>query len=102
MAKRDSIRVEFDVRLKKSPKVGITQKALREMVNLWVETGLEPSGVQIEAVSWSHDGGATERRAKRGTEEMEAARVNMLRRFLPGAQWGVIAKVGASGRARGS
>ena len=96
----DSIRIEFYVRITKPRDVDVRASALREMVAYWVDTGIEPSGVKIDAITWERNGKV--KRAEAGTSAIEAARENMLRRFLHAASWNVSATLGGSTGASGT
>jgi hypothetical protein len=76
--KAQTIKIEFHVRIKKPPRVNLPAKTVKEMVTWWVETGDDPGGVEILAVTWERGGKL--KRAEGG--DMETVRENMLKRFL--------------------
>jgi hypothetical protein len=79
--KKDTLKIEFHLRIKKPEKAKLTAQLIREMIVYWVETGEEPGGVEIAAVTWQHTGKA-ERRADQDSGDLEGVRVNMLKRFI--------------------
>lgn len=61
--RKDTLRIEFHLQISKPARAKLTAALIREMIVYWVETGEEPGGVSIQAVTWQHTGKA-ERRAE--------------------------------------
>lgn len=78
---KDTLRIEFHLRISKPARAKLTAALIREMIVYWVETGEEPGGVQIEAVTWQHTG-KPEKRADQDSGDLEGVRENMLKRFI--------------------
>ena len=96
--KRETIRIEFHVRVKHSPRIELSPKLLRAMVQQWVDTGISPSGVEVEAITWTRN--HKSRTASGAEGDLDQARVN-LRGLINAGTWGITAKMGAGGGVRG-
>lgn len=95
------LRIEIEVAVKKSPKLQITERFLRESVAYWVENGIPFPGVKVTAVLWTRDGGA--QKAARSESTIEEAREHMLRRFLHYLNWQItVTNLGRRQRAKPS
>lgn len=79
--KKDTLRIEFHLRIKKPKRAKLTAALIREMIVYWVETGEQPGGVEIDAVTWQHTG-KPEKRADQDSGDLEEVRQNMLKRFI--------------------
>lgn len=101
MGKSHTLKIEIEVSVKKSPKVEINEKFLREAVAYWVESGVNFPGVKVTAVLWQRDGGRQS--AARSEHTIDDARANMLRRLLHHWEWRITATpVGTDQRAGAS
>ncbi len=82
-----TLHIELVIRVKRPAGMNLTEKFLREVIEYWVLTGIEPHDIEVKEIRWTRD----EQRARKapGDDTLNNARETLLRRFLYSVQFKV-------------
>ncbi len=87
--KRRTLKIELVIRIKRPQGTLLTEQFLREVIEYWVLTGIEPHDIEVTEIRWTRDSGST-RTAPGPTATLNEARETLLRRFLYSVRWNIL------------